>query len=76
MTQAGSATLLINSEINNEYHGSDHCPLSLTIKCNGGDGSEFIRKSVEIKEKVEESSVKEMMKSSVSTQPPASKPAE
>lgn len=69
MIQAGSATLVINSEINNEYHGSDHCPLSLTIRCNGGDGAEFLGKSIEIKEKVEVATVKEMMKSSVAKAP-------
>lgn len=25
---------VVNSEINAEYHGSDHCPLSLTIDIN------------------------------------------
>jgi exonuclease III len=36
MFKAGSAAKVINSEINNEYHGSDHCPLSLTIRFIGG----------------------------------------
>lgn len=56
--------MVINSEINNEYFGSDHCPLSLTIKCNNG-GSESIVKSIEIKKTEEKAPIKEMMKSSV-----------
>ena len=55
--------MVVNSEINNEYHGSDHCPLSLTIKCNG-NGSETIVQSIEIKESEEKAPIKEMMKAS------------
>jgi hypothetical protein len=64
MLQADSAAKVINSEINNEYYGSDHCPLSLTISCNEG-GSKSIVQSIEIKEADEKAPVKEMMKPSV-----------
>jgi exodeoxyribonuclease-3 len=35
MSQVGVSPSFIDSEINNEYHGSDHCPLSLTIGLGG-----------------------------------------
>ena len=72
MTQAASATTVINSEINNEYYGSDHCPLSLTIKCNGGDASDKIVKSIDIKDAEEKEPIREMIKATV----PAPKLAE
>jgi hypothetical protein len=29
------AITVVESEINDEYHGSDHCPLSLTLRVGG-----------------------------------------
>lgn len=36
MMNVDSPARVIESEINDEYHGSDHCPLSLTLEIAGG----------------------------------------
>jgi hypothetical protein len=49
---------VIDSDINDEYWGSDHCPLSLVLKVGGAsnlltDGEKEIVKIVEKKEMIQ-----------------------
>ena len=42
---------VIDSDINDEYWGSDHCPLSLTLKTGGGNAKVESTSPIEEKEK-------------------------